>query len=716
MATYYWYGGAGNWSDYTNHWSTNSGNSPSAPAPNAPTSADNVIFDDNSHSTTFTVTVNATSECADFTCSITNAAKKMTLAGSAALNVYGSWSNPASTLYASTYSGTITFSATTTGKTITTNAVTLGGVVAFSGVGGEWTLSGALTSGSNTTINKGSLVTNNNNLTVNVNLTFASTADAKSLTLGSSTVLIGGAFGNVNTSNLTLDAGTSTITLSNSFTSFNGMSKTFYNVTFSSAGPFSATSGGIVMTGANTFNNLTYTSRTGSIGSRLNSFDSNIVINGTLTCGVANAVTQRMLFASDIIGAQRTITLNGTLAALADVDFRDINAAGTVATPWTGTRLGNAKNVSNITTATPKTVYWNLAGTQNWSAVGWATTNNGAPASTNFPLPQDTAVFTEAGAAGTVTIEAGWNIGTIQMADGVSNRTTAFTLTTGVIPFTIYGDVTLFSSLTLSGTAAVTFAGQGGTQTITSAGISFTQPWTINNASGTFTLAANTTLGSTLATTLTSGTFNVNGKTFTTGTFVSTGALTRAITFGTNGKIVVAGSGASAWSTSGSGLTTTGTTATISMTSASAKTFAGGGFNYAATLSQDGAGALTISGSNTFANITNTTQPVTITFTAGTTQTVSSFTASGTAGNLVTLQSSSAGSRFTLSDSSGANTVSYCSIKDSIATGGATWQALTADGNVDAGNNLGWIFSTIPVTYEQSQQIKLRSMAQRGRF
>ena len=70
-------------------------------------------------------------------------------------------------------------------------------------------------------------------------------------------------------------------------------------------------------------------------------------------------------------------------------------AAGSVATPWTGTRLGDGLNNNNITFDAPKTVYWNLAGTQNWSATGWATTNNGAPAANNFPLPQDTATFTE---------------------------------------------------------------------------------------------------------------------------------------------------------------------------------------------------------------------------------------------------------------------------------------------------------------------------------
>lgn len=48
MANFYWYGGTGNWSDFTNHWSLNSGNSPANPAANAPTSSDNVFIDPNS--------------------------------------------------------------------------------------------------------------------------------------------------------------------------------------------------------------------------------------------------------------------------------------------------------------------------------------------------------------------------------------------------------------------------------------------------------------------------------------------------------------------------------------------------------------------------------------------------------------------------------------------------------------------------------------------
>ena len=45
--TYYWFGGAGNWSD-VNHWSLSSGNSGAVLAPQVPTVLDNVVFDDNS--------------------------------------------------------------------------------------------------------------------------------------------------------------------------------------------------------------------------------------------------------------------------------------------------------------------------------------------------------------------------------------------------------------------------------------------------------------------------------------------------------------------------------------------------------------------------------------------------------------------------------------------------------------------------------------------
>jgi hypothetical protein len=131
----------------------------------------------------------------------------------------------------------------------------------------------------------------------------------------------------------------------------------------------------------------------------------------------------------------------------------------------------------------------------------------------------------------------------------------------------------------------------------------------------------------------------------------------------------------------------------ISLNSASAKTFAGGGGVYSR-LIQGGAGALTISGSNTFDNITATSRPSTISFTAGTTQTVIAFTLSGgSAGSIVTINSTTPGTRFTLSKSGSDVSVNYLNIKDSLATGGSNWYA---DFSTDNGNNSGWIFGAAP--------------------
>jgi hypothetical protein len=95
--------------------------------------------------------------------------------------------------------------------------------------------------------------------------------------------------------------------------------------------------------------------------------------------------------------------------------------------------------------------------------------------------------------------------------------------------------------------------------------------------------------------------------------------------------------------------------------------------------------------------MTNTVQPCTITFPASTTTTVSNFNVNGTAGNLVTLNSSSAGTRATLNRiGGGAVSVNYLSIRDSNATPSLTWYAGTTSTNVS--NNIGWIFTNAPAT------------------
>ena len=260
----------------------------------------------------------------------------------------------------------------------------------------------------------------------------------------------------------------------------------------------------------------------------------------------------------------------------------------------------------------------------------------------------------------------------------LSFGTTAFTVPTTAL--SIVGDLTLSSGGTFTGLTVTMLS----TSTITSNGQSLAG-LTVNTT-GTATLADALTASGAL--TLTQGTLACSSYAVTSATFASTGSLTRAITgFST---YTITGAGAAAFSNaSATGITITGLI--ISMTAATAKTFAGGGVSYP-TLNQGGAGALTISGNNTFADLTATTQPSTITFTASSTQTFNFFTLSGnvSTASIVTINSSTPGTQATLSKASGTINASYLLIQDSNATGGASWNA---QNSINAGNNSGWLIT-----------------------
>jgi len=94
-------------------------------------------------------------------------------------------------------------------------------------------------------------------------------------------------------------------------------------------------------------------------------------------------------------------------------------------------------------------------------------------------------------------------------------------------------------------------------------------------------------------------------------------------------------------------------------------------------------------------------------FTAGTTNTVGSFTTTGT--TLKYLRSSVSGTQATIAKASGATTVTYLNIQDSNATGG-TWTA-TATSNFDAGNNTGWLFGSA-LTAVVSESLSLQDASE----
>lgn len=595
MADRYWVGGTGNWSD-TARWSTSSGGSSGA---SVPTSADNVFFNDSSAAGTFTVTIDtALAVCGAFDASgITNAARKMTLTGTASvglLSVNGSWTNPTSTYFAwTTWTGnTVTFAAT---GTLTTNAVSFVPAIIVNGASATVTLGGALTASSTITLTNGTFDTSGSNYSVSATgITISANSNTRALNLNASTATLSGTtpYTDSSTGGYTINAGTSTITCSNANPTFAGAGKTFYNISFSST-----SSGFPVINGSNTFNNFSVTSRNAT-GTKNVNFGADQTINGTLTLGAANTAIRRIQVVSSTLGTQRTLTV-ATFAATTDIDFRDIQAAGASVSGanWnsagTGRFSNGGGNGNKITFDTPKTVYWNLTAGGNWSATAWAaTTGSGAAVNVNnFPLAQDTAVFqadtATLGDGNTITPDASWFFGAIDFSARTTPSYDVVFATTTLSPMYMAGDLKLGTGSTVTGTSGTfNFYGSSGSiQTITSNGITINKGITL--AISSLRLADNLTMTGTF--TLTSGTLDLtnNGAgnyTLSTGLFVSNNSNTRAITFGT-GAITLTSSG-TVWNTSTTAnFSYTGTpTVNVSNNSATATTVTTGAMTEAQAL------------------------------------------------------------------------------------------------------------------------------------
>jgi hypothetical protein len=608
-----------------------------------PRSHDDVVFDSLSNATAYTATVNAVTGGIRMK-SLTIAGPlvgNVTLAGSTAIvGIHGNVTLPATGL-TRTYTGAITLSGSTTGLTLTTNGVLFSNPIIINGEGVEWSLGSAFDAGNQITLTRGQFSCGTYNLTC----TFitSNSPNTRTIDFGSGVITItvdsGISLSPTETSaaNLTVIVGTSQLNFSSASPTFTGGGKTFYNVAFTST-----SAGNVTLNGANTFNDLSFTGIT-SAGLKNISITADQTINGTLTLSAGAAATMRHFVRSNALGTARTLTC--AAVSLTDVDFRDITIAG-VAAPATGTRIGDCKGNSGITFTAAANKYWNLAAGGNWGgAIGWATGSGGTPNINDFPLAQDTCFFEATGlnSGATITINAAYNIGTIDMS---ARTTNTMTLATGSTAPFIYGNWINGTGTTLTGTGTLAFSGRG-SQTITSAGKAFTQTLAVDTPNGSTSLQDAISLtGNNMV--LTAGTFDAGVYNVTLGSVNNNSTSTRTLGIG-SGTWTVSASG-SLWTTNVTNLTVTGT-GTISLTSASAKTFAGGGVSYSGiTLNQGGAGTLTVNGNNTFANITNTysaTGATTIAF-GTTTQRVGSFTATGEAGRVLTLTGTSASSPCTL--------------------------------------------------------------------
>jgi hypothetical protein len=628
MADRYWVGGTDTWNATAGtKWALTSGGAGGQAVPN---SSDNVFFD--AASGVVTVTLGITADCLNFDCTGFTG----TITGTSTIQPRGSFTlNSAMTWLAT---GNVNPLASAGSHTITTAGKTLGANLNFGLNGGTaiWTLQNALTVNGTLTVTYGTFTTNDYNVTA-ASLS-SSNSNTRTINLGSSTVTLTSTPITFTTSTgLTFNAGTSSIVCSQAGPLFNGGGQTFYNVSFTNNNSSVTT-----VNGENTFNNWSITGRTNA-GLNQVSLGANQTINGTLTLSAGTNATMRTFVRSNTIGTTRTLTC-AAVASLTDIDFRDITIAGAAA-PVSGTRLGDCKGNSGIAFPAAKTVFWRLPSGAEWGTNtgngGWSDTNGGTTAYANFPLAQDTAVFPSSptpypSSGNTVTINAAYNIGTIDMSARTSNT---MTLATGTTQPQIYGNWINGTGTTVTGTSTpITFAGRG-SQTITSAGKTFTQGFAIETPGGSVTLqdAFTTNRNAVTSFALNSGTLDMAGYNFTlsgaASRFVTTGDAAKTLAVGA-GTLTIAGDGGFLGQTN---LTVTGT-GTINLTSASAKTFAGGGIQTYPTLNQGGTGTLTVTGSNKFAGLTNTAIGR-IQFTGGTTNEFTSFTISGALGNLLQLGS-----------------------------------------------------------------------------
>lgn len=688
MADLYWIGGSGNWSD-TTHWATTSGGlGPHA----APTAADNANFDILSNLTAYPVTLDVAGTCLSFLWA-NPASGAPSFAGSQPLAISGSMTLVSGMGW--TYTGAITFNATSTGKTVTTAAVSLASDITFAGVGGGWTNQDNLATGAGNTILLTSGIWNTNAKTITVGLVNISGSLTRTATFTNSTFNITGV------SVVGWNAGTVTLltsTLTGSTLNFMGANETMTGggLTYPTV---NYTGGGAATIGSSTFGNLSITL---PIPGAL-PFDNTYIVGtwtvtGTLTLSGNSQVNRLGILGS---GAR---TLTAAAVSLTNVDFRQITGAG--AATWSGTSLANLGGNSNITFTTPVTAYW-VGGTGNWSDATnhWAASSGGSPGAP-LPLSQDAAVFdANSFTASGQILTLDYQFYPATNFTGVANSPTIYFFVGG----NFYGNLTIAPSMLTLGNGALSvysFQNFTGTATLTTNGVSLSiASLTIGGPGG-----GTVSLGDDLSITgnssggalvLTDGTFTANNHNVTLATsFTSTGSAghPRTLIMGTGLWTLGAATG-NVWNVASTGLTLTATGSTIKLQSAlptATRTFIGAGFTYNNFTWADESSAfgLTITGANTFNAFTTlpSTLARTLTFPASTTTTITTLSLQGNGGALLSFISSSGGTAATVSVASGTVTADFLSIKDSTATGGATF---LANQSVDVSGNTGWTFSGV---------------------
>jgi len=456
-------------------------------------------------------------------------------------------------------------------------------------------------------------------------------------------------------------------------------------------------SGTVTLDISPTIQTLTCTGFTGTLAFGTNTITLNSTGNlfiGATTMSISG--TPLIILNNATTTATRTINA-GAVTEANSISFNITAGSGTAIITVTGGGAVRDLNFTGYTgshNATSYTMYGSLTLGTGMTVTAGSTTTFAATSGTKTITTNAVVIdksLTFNGVGGTWQLQDALTSGatrTTTLTNGTLNLN-GYTLTTGLFSSNNSNTRTLAfgtSKIVLNGTSGTIFT----TSTATGLTVTGTAPLIQATAGGAGTRTIN--LGA-------AGEANAISLDVTAGSDIvslstTSGAYKNVDFTGFTGTVSIQNSIAVFGNWNYGGTTTQGTgtgTVTFSATSGT-KTITSNAFSFPSNVNFNGIGgtfacqdALSVTSTLTITNGT-------LQLKSGTTNTVGSFTTVGT--NQKFLQATTNGSQATLSQASGTVSASYLTIKDSAATGGATFNAFTSNANVNAGNNTGWKFGS----------------------
>lgn len=354
------------------------------------------------------------------------------------------------------------------------------------------------------------------------------------------------------------------------------------------------------------------------------------------------------------------------------------------------------------------TRYW-IGGSGNWNDTSnWSSSSGGAggasvPTSTDNVVIDSNSGF---GSGGTITLNGSyWSA---ECHDFTSTSGHSYSIDYSSSDLSIFGSAALEAGVTFTSDTWLYLASDGSgtpeTFNANSADLNLVIFGGLDAGTedGNWTLTGGATAASgfyVLSGSFDADTYNITAEYFY---LKASGGYTTTVNMGSGiwkaiGYSTYGGDGLAAFwtsSTTGSTLTINAETSTIkidrTVSTGATQYFYGSGKTYNNVwITGSSTDEVRVFGSNTFSQLRDErTGSHTVRFSAGTTQTTTDFDFTASTGAIITIASSGSGTH-TLSQASGTVDATGLNLTDSVATGGATWNA---NNSVDNGGNSGWNF------------------------